>query len=150
MAVAIGVGAVTSIVGKEGSTTLKFGVGGRDTGVDYVDAGTLTAAGVIGVGSAASLAVDVRDPGQTPGRRALSGVGPLLDAVNLAKVGLDNGILLDIINLQRISMYVSEMCRNSYTREVADQLDDIVCHISGEATEATEVVDVGRVLPENL
>jgi hypothetical protein len=150
MAVAISVLAVTSKVGKEGCTTLELGVGGGDTSVDYVDAGTLTSGGVVGIGSGASLAVDVGDTRQAPGGRALSGVGPLLDAVNLAKVGLDNGILLDVFDLLIISICVSKIDQYAYTWEIADQVNNVVSHVGGESTEVTKLVDMSGVLLEKL
>jgi hypothetical protein len=150
VAVAISVLAIASKVGKEGCTTFKLGVGGGDTSVDYVDAGTFTSAGVVGVRRTASLEVDVGDTGQAPCRRALSGVGPLLDAVDLAKVGLDNGILLDVFDLFMVSICVSNIDRYAYAGEIADQVNNVVSHVGGESTKVTKLVDMSGVLLEKL
>ena len=116
VAVAITVLAVTSKVGKEGGTSLELGVGGLNTSIYDVDAGALTSTGVVGVRSAASLAVGMGDTRQTPGGRALGSEGPLLNAVNLAEVGLDNGILLDIFNLVDVSI-VSSSYKKKHSRQ---------------------------------
>lgn len=68
-----------------------------DTGVDDVSAGALTTAGVVGVrGGAAALAGDT---GETPRSRGLGGVSLLLELNLDTKVGLNNGILLDVVDL---------------------------------------------------
>jgi hypothetical protein len=99
VAVAIGVLAVTCVVGKEGSTALKLGVSGGDTGVNNVDTSSGASTAVVGVGGGSSLAVHVRDTRQSPGGRALSDVGLLLESLDSAKVSLDNCVLLDVVNL---------------------------------------------------
>jgi hypothetical protein len=99
VAIAIGVRAVTSIVGEEGSTTLKLGVSGGDTSVDNVHTSAGAGAAVVGVGSGTSLAVYVGNTRQTPGRRALGHVGLLVEGLERAKVSLDNCVLLDVVNL---------------------------------------------------
>jgi hypothetical protein len=104
VAVTIGVLAVTGEVGKEGCTALELGVVGGDTSVDNVDTRSFTGAGVVGVGSGSSLAGLVGHAGQAPSRGTLGGVGLLLEGVDLAKVSLDNSILLDVFNLGRVSM----------------------------------------------
>jgi len=38
----------------------------------------------------------------------------------------------------------------TYTLHVADGVDDVVSHLSGETTESGELVDVGRVLLDDL
>jgi hypothetical protein len=97
--VAISVLAVTSVVGKESSTTLKLGVSSRDTSVNNIGAGVGTRGAVIGVRSATTGCV--RDASKTPSGRRLSNIGLLLE---LAKVGLDNGILLDVVDLKYLSI----------------------------------------------
>lgn len=68
-----------------------------NTGIDDVRAGAFTTAGVVGVrGSAPALAGDT---GETPRSRGLGGVSLLLELNLDTKVGLDNGILLDVVNL---------------------------------------------------
>lgn len=106
VAVTVSVGAITSIVGKEGSTALELRVGGRDTSVDHVGARVGTSRAVIAVGCATT--VDMRDTGKTPSRGGLGDVGLLLkvlnNALNAAKVGLDDGVLLDVVNLYFINV----------------------------------------------
>lgn len=97
--IAVGVGAITSKVGEESSTTLELGVGGGDTSVYNIDTRALTSTVVVGVGQSAGLAVLVRNAREPPSGTALGYVGPLREAVDLTKVGLDNSILLDILNL---------------------------------------------------
>jgi hypothetical protein len=149
--VAVGVLAVASVVGKESSTTLKLGMSGVDTGVNDVGAGPGTSGAVIGVGSATTGLV--RDSSKTPSGRRLCDIGLLLEVHvrELAKVSLDNGILLDVINLEFISdlKLLCSTC-TTYTRQVAEQLNNVVSHISRKSTESAELVDVGRVLPEKL
>jgi hypothetical protein len=99
VAVAIGVLAVTCVVGKEGGTTLELGVSGGDTSVNNVDTSAGASTAVVGVGSGSSLAVHVRDTGQSPGGRALSNIGLLLEGLESAEVSLDNCVLLDVVNL---------------------------------------------------
>jgi hypothetical protein len=102
VAVAIGVLAVTSEVGEEGCTALELGVSGGNTSVDNVDTCSFTSAGVVGVRCGSSLTGLVGHARQTPSGRALGSVCLLLE-FNLAEVGLDNSILLDVFNLKRIS-----------------------------------------------
>lgn len=45
----------------------------------------------------------MRDTGQTPGRRALGDIGPLLKVINLTKAGLDDGILLNVLDLSYVN-----------------------------------------------
>lgn len=54
--------------------------------------------------------------------------------LKFTKVGLNNSILLDIFN----------------TREAAEELDNVVAHVSGKTTEVSKRVDVGRVFLEKL
>lgn len=65
VAVAIGVGAVTGVVGEESGAAFKLSVGGSDTSVDHVSAGSCTGSVVVGVRSASSRLV--RDTSKTPG-----------------------------------------------------------------------------------
>jgi hypothetical protein len=95
MAVAVRVAAVSSVVCKEGSPTLKFGMIGLNTSINDIRASSRAGSAIIGVGSATTVLV--RDAGKPPCGTGLGGVGPLL---NLAKAGFDNGILLDVINLK--------------------------------------------------
>lgn len=39
------------------------------------------------------------DTGQTPRRRALGDISPLLKVINLTKAGLDDSILLNVLDL---------------------------------------------------
>ena len=130
--VTISVGAIASVIGKEGSTTLELGVSGGDTSVNNVHTGVCSSTAVVGVRSATTGLVG--DTRQTPGGRGLSDVCLLLEMLNFAKVGLDNSILLNVVN----------------TREVAQELHDVVAHLRGETTKVAELVDVGRVLLEKL
>jgi hypothetical protein len=102
VAIAIGVRAVTGVVGKHGGTALELGVGGVDTCVDDVHAGTGTGTAIVGVGGSSCLAGLVGDTRQTPGGRGLSNIGLLLEVLELAKVRLDNGILLNVVDLHRL------------------------------------------------
>lgn len=95
VAVAIGVRAITSVVGEEGGTSLELSVGGVDTGVNDVDTGAGSRSAVVGVRS--STLSNVGDTAETPGGGALGYIGALLDG---AEVGLDNSILLDVFNLE--------------------------------------------------
>lgn len=133
VAVAISVRTIASVVGEESSTTLELRVSGRDTSVDDVHTGTRSSRGVVGVGSGSR--VGVRNAAKTPGSRRLSGVRLLLEgSLNLTKVSLDDSVLLDVIN----------------TGKVLKELDDVVAHLSGEATEVAELVNMGGILLENL
>lgn len=132
VAVTVSVAAVTGEVGQEGSTTLELGVGGGDTSVDDVGASTRTGSAVVGVGRGTTS--DVGDTTKTPGSRGLSDVGLLLERLRGAKVGLDNGILLDVVN----------------TLHVAESLDNVVGNLSRETTKGAELVDVRRVLLDDL
>lgn len=98
--IAVSVLAVTGVVGEEGSTALELGVRSGDTSVNDVGAGTGASRVVVGVGS--TTLVLVRDAGKTPGRRSLSNVGLLLE-VQLAKIGPDNGILLNVVDLYYVN-----------------------------------------------
>jgi hypothetical protein len=71
-------------------------VGGVDTGVNDVDTGVSSRRGVVSVRR--STLVDVRDTAETPGGGALGDIGALLDG---AEVGLDDGILLNVLNLEK-------------------------------------------------
>ena len=75
-------------------------MGSGDTSVN--DIGASTSAGRVIVGVGADTLGLVGDTTKTPGRRRLSDVGLLLE-VDLAQVGLDNGILLDVVDLYYIS-----------------------------------------------
>jgi hypothetical protein len=70
-------------------------VGGVDTGVNDVDTGASSRSAVIGVRS--RTLSNVGDTAEAPSGGALSDIGALLDG---AEVGLDNGILLDVFNLE--------------------------------------------------
>lgn len=97
--VAVSVGTITSEVAEEGGAALELWVGGVDTSVDDIDAGTGTSSAVISVG--ATTGALARDTGKTPGSRGLADIGLLL---KLSEVGLDNGILLDVVNLRTVSI----------------------------------------------
>lgn len=144
--VAVSVLTVTSEVAEEGGTALKLWVGSVDTSVDDVGAGTGTSSAVIGVGSAtAALAGDT---GKTPSSRGLGDIGLLL---NLSKVGLDNGILLDVVNLCIVSISNPMLkLAGTYTGQVAEQVNNVISHVSRETTKTTEVVDMSGVLLEKL
>jgi hypothetical protein len=101
--IAISVGAVTGEVGKHAGTTLELGVSGVDTCVDDVHTGTGTGTAVVGVGGSSCLAVLVGDTRQTPGGGRLSNVGLLLEVLELAKVGLDDSILLNVVDLHKLA-----------------------------------------------
>ena len=101
MAIAVRVASIAGIVGKEGSTTLKLRVGGDNAGVDDVGASTRTCGAVVGVGSGTTSSVG--DTSEAPGRRGLGDVCLLLERLRYAKVGLDNGILLNVVNLEGLS-----------------------------------------------
>lgn len=68
-----------------------------DTSVDDVRAGSFTTAGVVGVRCGATALAG--DTGETPRSRGLGGVSLLLELSLNTKVGLDNGILLDVVDL---------------------------------------------------
>jgi hypothetical protein len=100
--VAISVLAVTRIVGQESSATLKLGVRGVNTSVDDIGAGTGTGGAIIGVGSGTTGYV--RDTSEAPSGRRLGNIGLLVEVRGvglreLAQVGLDNSILLDVVDL---------------------------------------------------
>lgn len=121
-------------------------MGSVDTGVNDVGAGTGTSSVVISVGTATGALAG--DTGKTPGSRGLGDIGLLLE---LSKVGLDNGILLDVVDLCTISISKFHVeIAAAYTRQVAEQVDNVISHVSRETTEATEFVDVSGVLPEKL
>ena len=64
---------------------------------------------------------------------------------------MDNGILLDIVNLSTVNISKSNVeIATAYTRQVAEQVHNVISHVSGETTEATEVVDMSGILPEKL
>jgi hypothetical protein len=71
-------------------------VGGVDTGVDDVDTSSGSSGRVVSVRR--STLADMRDTAETPGGGALGDVGALLDG---AEVCLDDGILLNVINLEK-------------------------------------------------
>lgn len=133
VAVAISVGTIASVVGKERSTTLKFRVSSGNTSINDVDTGARSCRGVVGVGCGSWVCVG--DAAETPGSRRLSGVRLLLKrSVDFTKIGLDDCVLLDVVN----------------TGKVLEELDNIVAHLSSETTEVAKLVDMGRVLLENL
>jgi hypothetical protein len=71
--------------------------------------------------------------------------------MRLAKVGLYNSILLNVVDLYHVSIgYISLQDQKAYTGQVAEQLNNVVGHISRETTKSGELVDVGWVLLENL
>lgn len=64
---------------------------------------------------------------QAPRRAALGHVCLFLEVINFTKVGLDNGVLLDVFNLPGAQQTVGQIrCEQTYTREVADQFHDII------------------------
>lgn len=86
------------------------------------------------------------DAGKTPGGWSLGDIGLFLK-VNLAKTGLHDGILLDILNLLFVSTPHSVIeHRKSYPGQVADLCHGIIGHISSKTAEVPETVDVCRVL----
>jgi hypothetical protein len=91
---------ITSIVGEEGSTALKLGVGSVDASVNDIGASTSTSSGDVGV--RAGTRALVGDTGKTPCGGRLGCVGLLLE-VRLAKVSLDNSILLNVVDLGYVS-----------------------------------------------
>lgn len=87
VAVAIGVEAITGVVGEPGSTATEVGVGSVNTGVDDVGASTGTSGVVVGVGGLAlGLLGDTSD---APGSGALGDVG----------VDGEDGLLLNVLDL---------------------------------------------------
>lgn len=79
-------------------TATEIGMRGIDTSVDDIGASASSAGVVVGVSSgAASL---VGDAGKTPGSRGLCDIGALLDL--LSEISLDDGILLDIVDLAKL------------------------------------------------
>lgn len=100
VAVSVRVLTVTSIVGEEGSTALKLGVGSVDASVNDIGTSTSTRRGVVDV--RAGTRALVGDTSKTPCGRRLSCVGLLLE-VRLAKVSLDNSILLNVVDLDYVS-----------------------------------------------
>jgi hypothetical protein len=100
VAVAIGVLAITGVVGKEGSTSTKVRVRGVDTGVNDVGTSTRSRGGVINVGG--RPLVNVRDAAKAPGSTALGGKGLLFKRFILfPERDLDDSVSLDIVNLER-------------------------------------------------
>lgn len=97
MAIAIGVLAVSSVVGEEGCTAFELRVSGVDTGVNYIGACAGTSGVVVGVGR--SSPVDVGDTAETPGGGALSDISLLLQVFDLKVLDGDNGVLLNVLNL---------------------------------------------------
>jgi hypothetical protein len=94
---------------------------GLNTSVDDVDAGTGTSRSIVSVRSR-SLA-HVGDTAETPRSTSLSGVGPLLDG---AKVGLDDGVLLDVVDLVKL----------------LESLDDVIGDVGRETTVLAKAVPV--------
>jgi hypothetical protein len=92
----------------------------------------------------------VRDTGETPGRGALGSVRLLLESLKLAQVGLDNSILLNVLNLLELAYACSTLSWITYTRKVADQLNDVITHVSSKATEVAKTIDVSWVLLKKL
>lgn len=97
VAVAIGSGTVTGVVGQVSSTALELGVRNLDTSVDDVRARVGTGSAVVDVGRRAR--VGLGDTGKTPGSRALGNVGLLLKRRRLAELGGDVSVLLNVLNL---------------------------------------------------
>ena len=91
---------ITSIVGEEGSTALKLGVGSVDASVNDIGASTSTSSGVVDVRAGTRLLVG--DTSKAPCGRRLGCVGLLLE-VRLAKVSLDDSILLNVVDLGYVS-----------------------------------------------
>ena len=148
VAVTVSVLTIASVVGEESSTTLKLGVRSGNASVNDIGASTGASRVVVGVGCA-TLAL-VRDTSKAPGRRRLGYVGLLLE-VRLAKVGSNNSVLLNVVDLYCVSILEDHIRgRKAYTREVAKQLNNVISHISRETTESSELVDMSRVLLENL
>jgi hypothetical protein len=118
-----------------------------NTRVDNVSAGTCTSSAVVSVrGGTTALAGDTSE---TPGRRGLGDVGLLLD---FSEVGLDNSILLDVVDLkpyQQPPIFHVELSI-TYTGQVAEQLNNVISHVSRETAETTKLVDMSGVLPEKL
>lgn len=104
--VTIGAAAVASVVGEEGGTTLKLRVAGRNTSVNHVGASSGTSAAVVGVRGATTAGV--RDTSKTPSGGGLCDVGLLLD-LNLTEVGLNDGILLNVVNLFLMSLIAIQL-----------------------------------------
>lgn len=102
VAITIGVGTITSKVGKEGGTTLKLGMRGGDTCVNHVRACAGSSTVVVGVRSATTVLVG--NAGKTPGGGRLCHVCSLLQ-MNLLKLGLDDGVLLNVFNLMNVSTF---------------------------------------------
>lgn len=107
VAVAIGVGAIASVVGEEGSTALEVGVGSVDTRVNDVGAGTGTSGGVVDVRGRALFGVG--DTAKTVWGTALGGKGPLLNVLLDVDGGLDDGVLLNVLDLGKILAF--EHCK---------------------------------------
>ena len=100
--IAIGVLAITGVVGKEGRTTLELGVGGVDTRVNDVGTSSGTGGGVVDVRGRALA--DMGDTTETPGCTRLGSQSLLLDlAITFPDSCLDDGILLNVLNLERLS-----------------------------------------------
>lgn len=132
MTIAIGSGAITCVVGEVGSTALEVGVGGIDTGVDDIRAGVGTATVIIDVaGGSKGLGGDTS---QTPGSRTLSEVGTVLELYRLGQVGLNNGVLLNVVN----------------EGEIGEDFDNVIGDLGRETLVFAKAVDVLGTLGEDL
>lgn len=94
-------------LGRMSLTALELGVGGVDTSVDDVHASVGTGSGVVDVRG--GTLGHVGNAAETPGSTSLGRVGLLLQGeglggVSLSPVGLDNGVLLNVLNLCGISV----------------------------------------------
>jgi len=126
--IAVRVLAIASEVGKETCTALKLGMSSVDASVDDVNTCARSGSAVICVGGGTGALMG--DTTETPCSRRLSGVGPLLNILDLAKVCLDDRVLLDIGN----------------TRKCLEKLDDIIVDLCCESAETLELIDVSRIL----
>lgn len=146
VAVAVSVGAVTGVVGKEGSTTAEVRVSREDSSVNDVGAGVGTRGAVVDVGRRALG--DVRDTAKTPGSTSLGGESLLVKRVSdfsLPQSGLYDGILLNVLNLGKAISMKSNL-KDEYTDigKSGDDLDEIIAELTGEALEGVQGVGVGR------
>jgi hypothetical protein len=81
-------------------TALEFCMRGVDSSVDNINTSTSTGSAIVGVrGDSLS---DVGNAAKTPGGGALGDIGALL---HISKVGLHDGILLNVFDLVGVSMY---------------------------------------------
>lgn len=80
----------------------------------------------------------------------MSDVRLLLQGSRGTEVGSDDSVLLNVFDLLTVSTIYWYWARRTYTRQDAEQLDDVISQISSKTAEVAELVDMVGVLLENL